>query len=214
RIPIVRLVFGARQLPWSDTVMMGRLVAIYSLSIASLAMTHVVLRAYYALKETKQPFIFASISMTINVLIMVIGAFVFHLGLISVALGPSVAAVVEFLLLLSFLFKKLGYFSAREFFIPQLKMLAATLLMGISLYVPMKLLDQLVFDTTRVIGLLALTTLVSLIGLVVYVGFCKLLGVEQLSILVSIHGKLRGWQNKLAQTQEVISPVADDRDGV
>lgn len=205
RIPIVRLVFGARQLPWSDTVLMGQMVALYSISLAALAMTHVVLRAYYAIKETRLPFIFAFISMAINITIMFVGASFFNLGLWSVALGPSVAAIVEFLLLTIVLFRKVGYFSSHEFFIPLLKMLAATLLMGISLYVPMKLLDKLVFDTTRVVGLIALTLIVSLVGMVVYLLFSKLLKVEQLSILASIHGKLRGWQNRLSNTTEVIS---------
>src|SRR5258708_5399874 len=205
RIPIVRLAFGAKKLPWSDTVLLGRLVAIFSLSIAALAMTHVVLRAYYALKETKLPFVFATISMIINILIMTLGAFYGGLGISAVAIGPSVAAILEFLLLLVFLFRKVGYFNSHEFFVPQLKMVVATVLMGVALYFPMKLLDKLVFDTTRVWGLLALTTVVSLVGTIVYLAFSKLLGVEQLSILASIHGKLRGWQNKLSRTTEVLN---------
>ncbi len=205
RIPIVRLAFGARKLPWSDTVLLGRLVAVYSLSIAALAMTHVVLRAYYALKETKVPFIFATISMVVNIVIMLAGAFVFKLGLPAVALGPTVAAVLELLLLLIFMFKKVGYFSARQFFLPQAKMLLATFLMGIALYVPMKFLDQLVFDTTRVLGLLALTAIVSCLGVIVYLSLSKLLRVEQLSIMASIQGKLKGWQARLSESPEIFS---------
>lgn len=205
RIPIVRLAFGARQLPWSDTVLLGQLVAIYSLSIAALAMTHVVLRAYYALKETRLPFLFAVISMTLNTVIMVGGAFYGHMGLLSVAIGPAVAAITEFLLLLIFLFRKVGYFSPHTFFLPQIKMIAATFLMGVALYIPMKLLDKLVFDTTRVAGLLALTLIVTVAGVLVYLLFSTILRVEQLSILASIHGKLRGWQSRLSRTTEVLN---------
>lgn len=205
RIPIVRLVFGARKLPWSDTVLLGQLVAIYSLSIAALAMMHVVLRAYYALKETKLPFLFAVLSMTLNMVIMIGGAFYGRLGILSVAIGPAVAAIMEFLLLLVFLFRKVGYFSAHKFFLPQLKMITATILMGIALYFPMKLLDKLVFDTTRVMGLLALTAVVTLAGMLVYLIFSFLLRVEQLSILTSIHGRLRGWQTRLSRTTEVLN---------
>ncbi len=213
RIPIVRLVLGARELPWTETVLMGRLVAIYSLSIAALAMTHVVLRAYYALKETKIPFILACISMLVNIATMLLGAFVFGWGLIAVALGPTVAAILEFFLLLTVLFKKLGYFSAREFFIPQLKMLLATLLMGIALYIPMKFLDRVVFDTTRVLGLLALTSIVSLVAMFVYLFFSKLLGVEQLSIVASIKGKLQGWQTSLSRSTEVLGVEEETKTG-
>lgn len=213
RIPIVRLVLGARELPWSDTVLMGRLVAIYSFSIAALAMTHVVLRAYYALTETKIPFVFAVISMIINISIMVVGSFVLNWGLIAVALGPSVAAIVEFLLLLIVLFRRVGYFSASDFFIPQLKMLLATLLMGVALYIPMKFLDQVVFDTTRVMGLLALTSIVSLVGILVYLLFSRFIGVEQLSIVASIQGRLKGWQAKLVNTQEILGVEEETKTG-
>lgn len=205
RIPIVRLVYGARQLPWADTVLMGRLVAIYSLSIASLAMTHVVLRAYYALKETKIPFICATISMTINIAIMVLGTFVFGFGILTVAMGPSVAAVVELLLLLVLLFRKVHYFLPTQFFIPQIKMVIATALMAFSLYVPLKLLDKVVFDTTHVVGLLLLTTSVSIFGMAGYIFFSYLLKVDQLQILVSMHGKLRNWRQRLGATQEVLN---------
>lgn len=205
RIPIVRLAMGARELPWSDTVLMGRLVGLYAFSIAFLAMTHVVLRAFYALKETKTPFIIAFICMCINVVIMLVGASWGRLGLSAVALGPTVAAIIEFLLLLIFLFRKLGFFNANDFFVPQLKMLLATGLMGICLYVPMKLLDKLVFDTTRVLGLLALTFVVSTGGIVCYLVFSKILRVGQLSILTSIQGKLAGWQNRLSKTTEVLN---------
>jgi putative peptidoglycan lipid II flippase len=207
RIPIVRLAFvvSRRGLPWSDTVLIGRMVAIYSIAIAFQAMIHVLLRAYYALKDTKIPFFIALLSMAVNILTMVICSFVLKIGLISVAIGSVFAATTEFLLLTTILLRRLRVFHPREFFVPEAKMIVATLLMGISLYFPMKLLDQLVFDTTRVIGLLALTSIVSVVGATVYLVFSILLKVEQLSIVVSIHGKLRDWKNKLSRTEEVMS---------
>ncbi|PWU23657.1 murein biosynthesis integral membrane protein MurJ [Candidatus Cerribacteria bacterium 'Amazon FNV 2010 28 9'] len=205
RVPIVRLAMGAKQLPWSDTVTMGQLVAIYALSIAALAMTNVVLRAYFAIKETRLPFLFACISMTINVVVMWLAAFVFKWGIISVAIGPTTAAICEFLLQLIFFFRKVHSFSSHEFFIPQGKMVLATAIMGVALYIPMKLLDQLVFDTTRVVGLIALTLVVSLVGMVVYLVLCWLLHIEQLSIVTSLPGKIKGWQAKLSKTTEVLA---------
>ncbi len=207
RIPFVRLAFGAKDFPWSDTVLLGRMVALYSVAIAAQAMIHVVLRAFYALKETKTPFFIAFFSMGINVIVMWLGAQVFGWGVLSVMIGSSLTAIVELLLLLLFLFEKVGYFSSHEFFLPQLKMLLATALMGVSLYIPLKVLDKLVFDTTRTIGLIVLTGIVSVIGLVVYLAFCKLLKVEQLSIVASIRGRLDGLQRKLSPTTEVLNVV-------
>lgn len=205
RIPIVRLAYGAKGLPWSDTVLIGRMVAIYAIVIAFQAMIHVLLRAYYALKETKIPFYIALFSMALNILVMYVSVTVFGLGLMAVALGSAAASTLELSLLLIILLRRMHIFHPDEFFIPQLKIVVATLLMGVSLYIPMKLLDQLVFDTTRVMGLVALTAVVSFVGLLVYLLFCRLLNVEQLSILASIQGKLRGWQTKLSKTTEVLN---------
>ncbi len=207
RIPIVRLAYGARGLPWPDTVLLGRMVALFSISIAATAMIHVVLRAFYALKETKIPFLVAFISMLLNIGVMWLGAYVMDFGVLAVPTGTSVAAVIELLLLLILLFKTLHMFFWKEFFFPQGKIVLAAMCMAVSLYIPMKILDQLVFDTTRTVGLLALTGIASATGLFVYLLFCHLLKVEQLSIVASIQGKLRGAFNKLSGTPEVISVV-------
>jgi putative peptidoglycan lipid II flippase len=207
RIPIVRLAFvvSRKGLPWPDTVLIGRMVAIYALAIAFQAMIHVLLRAYYAIKDTRIPFLIAAVSMGVNISVMFLCRYLFNTGLISVAIGSVAAATTEFLLLSVVLLRRMGIFHPREFFFPQGKMIVATVLMGISLYIPMKLLDQLVFDTTRVVGLLSLTTVVSIVGMTVYILFSRLLNVEQLSILASIRGKFDGWRTKLSRSTEILN---------
>lgn len=205
RIPIVRLAFGAKEFPWKETVLLGQLVALYALAVGAVAMIHVLLRAFYALKETKTPFFVALIAMGVNILTMWVGAMIFGFGVHAIPLGFTVASLVELVLLLVTLFVRLRTFYWHEFFIPQLKIMLAAACMGGTLYMAMKFLDRLVFDTTRVLGLLALTGTASLAGAIVYIGFCALLSVEQLSILVSIHGKLRGWKNRLSSSPEVLS---------
>lgn len=211
RIPLVRLAYGARGFPWSDTVLLGRLVALFALAIAAQAMIHVLLRAFYALKETRIPFYGATISMAVNIAVMWFGAYVLKMGVVGVPLGSSVAAWTECLFLLVILLNKLHSFSAKEFIIPQLKMLAATIAMGLALYLPLKLLDTVVFDTTHVVGLIFLTIVVGICGTVIYLVFSLLLRVEQLQIVRSIHGKLREAAGKLGKTQEVLNiDVADE----
>lgn len=205
RIPLVRLAFGAKEFPWRDTVLLGQLVAIYAIAVGAVAMIHVLLRAFYALKETKTPFFIALIAMGINICVMWLGAYVLGWGVHAVPMGFVIASFTEVLLLLVTLFYKLRTFYWKEFFFPQGKLAFASFLMGSTLYIAMKLLDQLVFDTTRVWGLIALTGFASLAAAIVYVLFCLVIKVEQLSILVAIHGKLRGWTSKLSRSEEVIS---------
>jgi len=58
-------------------------------------------------------------------------------------------------------------------------MAIATAFAAISIYVPLKLFDQLVFDTTRTLNLLLLTGTVTLIGLSVYAFMAWFLNIKE-----------------------------------
>ncbi len=209
RIPIVRLAFGSKELLWKDTVLLGQLVAIYALSVGIVAMIHVLLRAFYALKETWMPFFIASIAMCIHVVVLWVGAHAFHLGVYAIPIGFVIASIVEAILLVFFLFSRLKLFYWKEFFFTQAKIGFAALLTGVVLYSAMKFLDRLVFDTTRVFGLLALTGLTSAAGFFVYFLVCWILNVEQLSIVRALRGKIIDWKKRLAASEETLGVDSD-----
>ncbi len=83
-------------------------------------------------------------------------------------------------------------------------MLTATLLTGISLYVPMKLLDQLVFDTTRTVNLILLTTVAGICGLTVYIFFSYLLKIPELSMVMTIAKKIRSLPKTFKDSQALV----------
>lgn len=58
-------------------------------------------------------------------------------------------------------------------------MIIASVCMAVCVYVPLKLFDQLIFDTTRTSGLFLLTALSAGIGGSVYVFLCWVFGVEE-----------------------------------
>jgi len=70
----------------------------------------------------------------------------------------------------------------------------------------MKLLDQLVFDTTRTIGLLLLTGIATLVGVGVYLFFSYLLKVEQIFIFYNFAKKVASLPSRL------VSPAATSID--
>ena len=96
-------------------------------------------------------------------------------------------------------------------FIPAFKMVFAALMAGISLYIPMKLLDQLVFDTTRVIPLIALTGVASFAGLSVYIFLTWLLEIKELSAFTGIIQRILKWKTSetlpLSPTSTTESPL-------
>src|SRR3989344_460084 len=87
----------------------------------------------------------------------------------SLALSASIASLGNGLFLLIFLYRKVAGFSPRALILTPLKMFIASATTGVFLYVPMKLLDQLVFDTTRVFDLVLLTAGAMISGLSVYI---------------------------------------------
>jgi hypothetical protein len=84
------------------------------------------------------------------------------------------------------------------------RMIIASAATAISLWLPMRLLDQLVFDTTRTVPLILLTLTASAVGFSVYLLFCAMLKIEELQEVIQIVKKLGNWRKILTQTDEVI----------
>ena len=85
RIPVVRLVFGAAQFDWQATVLTGRTLAYFSISIFAQALVYLVARGFYALHDTKTPLVIGAITTIIMVLMGALFIFVYHLGVESIA---------------------------------------------------------------------------------------------------------------------------------
>ena len=94
--------------------------------------------------------------------------------------------------------------------IPALKIVIASVTTGIFLWIPLRLLDQFVFDTTRTLPLIGLSTSVLIIGLTVYLILAKLLRIDQLSAVLSITQKIGNWRQVLSESEEVLEPTAGE----
>ena len=215
RIPIVRFAFGAKNFPWTDTVLTGRLVGVMALSVAAQAMTHVLVRGFYAMHDTRRPFFVSLLSMMLGVLmgwyITYVGDTTANVRLVGLAVSIAATGFFEAVVLFLLLHAKVQ-FSLQKIVGPQAKMFVAALLMAIGLYFPMKLLDNVIFDTTRTFGLLMLTGVVSLIGMGAYIIFALVLHVEELYILKKIWGKMDPWRKALARSGEAIETVSAGSD--
>jgi len=186
RIPIVRLVFGASQFNWDDTVLTGRTAAFLALGLAATSVSLLLVRGFYALKDTKTPVLVSIITVALNIFLSVLFVMVYHFEIWSLGLSYSVSQIISVLLLLYFLGKKVGGFENDSLFNPALKMILASLVAAIALYIPIKALDQLVFDTTRTVNLIILTGIASTFGLSIYILLVWLLRVQELTTYVNL----------------------------
>jgi len=204
RIPIVRLIFGASQFDWQATVLTGKTLAFFSISIFAQALIYLVSRGFYALHDTKSPLIIGAVT---TIFMIVLGAFfifVRHFGVEYIAIAYSIASIMNVIIMIVFLNQKVGGFQINSLLFPFMKIFIASILTGFVLYVPIKLLDQLVFDTTRTVGLLLLTGISSFLGLSFYLFLTWLLNVKEASIFLLLFRKLGDWRQILGKSEEVI----------
>ncbi|MFH0937231.1 MAG: murein biosynthesis integral membrane protein MurJ [Candidatus Daviesbacteria bacterium] len=180
RIPAVRLVFGASQFNWEATVLTGKTLAYLAVGLAANSVVLLLVRSFYALKDTRTPVLVSVITVAVNIVLSLYFVRSLHLEVWSLGLSYAVSANLSLILLVFFLNKKVGGFNLNRLFVPILKMLFAATIAAVALYLPIKALDKLVFDTTRTVNLIFLTGIASIFGLSVYFVLVRLLKVKEL----------------------------------
>src|SRR6185369_7323854 len=204
RIPLVRLVYGAGKFDWPATVLTGETLAFFCISIFAQALILLILRAFYALHDTKIPLIINTIS---TVLLLGFAYFFIvlnHWGIQSLAIAFTIASILQLIVLFLLLEKKVGRFDKWPLLVSWTKLLVSSTLTGFALYIPIKLLDQLVFDTTHTINLLILTGISSVIGASLYLFLTWVFDVKEASTYVLVFRKIGNWRDVLTKSGEVL----------
>jgi putative peptidoglycan lipid II flippase len=107
RAQIVRLVFGAGAFDWSATIQTAETLAVLAISFFAQSLVYVVVRVYFALTDAWTPF-FAGLTSTVISLAVGLGLAP-NLGVPGLAVGISVAAMIQLCLLWLGLKYKLGH---------------------------------------------------------------------------------------------------------
>ncbi len=211
RIPVVRLVFGSSRFDWDATVLTGMTLSAFSISLFAQALIHVLARGFYALYDSKTPVIVGVITIAVNTVSSILFIQVWHLPVWSLGLSTSIASILNAFVLLILLDRRVN-FPKHSLIVPPLKMLIAATVTGLMLYIPLKLLDQLVFDTTRTINLLLLTGVTGAIGLSSYMFLSWVLGVGEVQSFVRLLSKVRrARQILLEPAGEVVNGGIQDK---
>lgn len=210
RLPAVRIAYGARNFPWEATVLTSKAVAMFSLAIPLQSMIGVVTRAFYALHDTKTPFITASIGATLTVVLSVLFSQWQGLGVIGLGLAIAVATLVQTLMLFVLMEKHVRLVNA-QLVLPVVKMLIASATTGVFLWMPMRVIDRFILDTTRTVNLILLTVTVLAIGMVAYINLSSVLGIEQLREVVALGRRIGNWRKVLAQSEEVLESTSVEK---
>ena len=206
RIPIVRLVFGASRFDWDATVLTGMTLSAFSLSLFAQSISPLLTRAFFALYDSMTPVIIGVITILLNTVMSILFVSYLQYPVWSLGLSTSISSIINAILLYIVLSRKLHTFRLRDIGWSPIKMTIAALIMGGTLYIPLKLFDQLVFDTTRISGLLLLTGISGCIGLCCYLFLVWVFGVSELKTFLQLLDKVRRpKQVVLEPAQEVVN---------
>ncbi|MDC0449228.1 polysaccharide biosynthesis C-terminal domain-containing protein, partial [bacterium] len=184
------------------TLKTAYVLAFFSFSVFAQSITILTTRTFYALKDTMTPVKISLVTIFLNVLISVIFVLGLKLGVWSVALAFSITSFIDAGALIYFLNKKVGGFGKKALLVPFVKISYAAAVMGATLYIPMKLLDQFVFDTTRTLNLLILTGIASVCGMATYLLFTWVLKVREIELFYKLIRKLN-----FKRIKEVSTPI-------
>lgn len=204
RIPIVRLVYGAAQFDWPATVLTGRVMGYFVISLFASSLIYLVSRAFYALHDTMTPLLVGAVSTVLMLGFAFTAVFWWHLGITSIAIAYSAGSIFQFVVLFIILHIKTKGFHKMKMFVVFSKLFIATFFTGFALYIPIKLLDELVFNTTYTINLILLTGISSIIGLSLYVLLTWIFQVKEARTYLMILRKLGNWREILGHSEEVI----------
>ncbi len=183
RAQIVRLLYGVGNFGWESTYWTAKALGFFAIGVVAQGLIPLLLRAFYALKDTKTPLVVGLVTMAINIVLAISLPFIKVLGLdvAGVALAFSLAGYVNMGLLFYLLEAKIGKIDKdNRMFAAILKVILVSLVMGIAVHYVLYPLD-IVFNTETAFGLMLQTGGATLIGLVIYFGLTHLLKVEEAS---------------------------------
>ena len=213
RIPIVRLVYGTKIFDWEATIQTGTILSVFAISIVAQTLMSVLARAFFALHDTKTPVIVSFIGLTI----LVAGDFIlvkgFHFDIWALAAAFAASTIVEAIILLVLINKKVGAIVDFKFVVHVLKIISATLISGMAMFFMLKIFDKSVWvkrlsflngvDVTRTFpfekfmldtrytgNVIILTGMTFLVGALIYTLLSLLFRVEEANYFLSAAKKL------------------------
>ena len=172
--PAMELLYHHGQVTGADIDLAARSLAVYASAIWAFSLLQIVNRAYYALHDTRTPLVMAAINMAINLAVELPLIWLHPLGEAGMAAGTSASFIVQALVMLWMLNRKIGGMELRHSALAVGKMLIATAVMGA---VCLGLQHTPLYPhRAGAAAASAQLALLMLVGAAVYVGVCSLLG--------------------------------------
>lgn len=178
RAQIVRVLLGSGKFAWSDTILTANTLAFFALSLLAQSLIPLLIRAFFALKDTWTPFLIGFIGSLINI---IVGLYLKEkLGISGLALAFSFSMTIQVALLWFMLRQKIGSLNESQMLQSFNKISIAALAMAIFIQLIKTPLASMV-DMTKLWGIMTQGAVAGFAGLVIYAVICKLLNLEEMN---------------------------------
>lgn len=180
RVPIIRLAFGAKQFPWSATLLTARTLALLTPAIACQAVIQILVRSFYAYHDTKTPLFVSTVSLFFNVLTSFLLVNYTSLGILGLAISVSIGNLVQCLGLAYLFIRKVDGSGWSDVFWRIGKITFASVVMGFFTWSFTKIADHFILDTSRTISLIAVFSASTALGILCYLVVAKSIRLQEL----------------------------------
>jgi len=207
RAQIVRVILGAGEFGWLDTRLTAASLAIFALSLFAQSTLPLLIRAFYALQNSKTPFYLGLVSLVVNLVVLLFFRWLFSfdndfsfftaailkisdlrlvadLRILALPAAISVSSIVNLILLLIWLRFKIGRLDGHKIINSSLRILFSALGAGLITYSLLQLIN-LIVPTEKFLGIFAQGLVAGLGGLAGYWLLGWLLNMEEMAIFVS-----------------------------
>jgi len=130
--PIIEALFGGGRFDAYSAQATARTLFFYSIGLSAYGATRVMQTCFFAIKDTVTPTKIAGMALGMNILFTII--FIYPLKICGIALSSSLSGIISFSVLFVILRRRLSPLSVRPLVLFFVKVLAASLLMGIVCY--------------------------------------------------------------------------------
>ncbi|MBI1765396.1 MAG: murein biosynthesis integral membrane protein MurJ [Acidobacteria bacterium] len=193
--PIIALIYQRGSFTAYDTAQTAQALSYYAIGLVAYSAIRVLTPSFYALKETRIPMLASVVSIVTNYIVASLSVRQFGFGHRGLALSIAAVAIVNSLLLLFFMRRKLGEIEGRSLLSSFSKVTLAAAVMGAICWLVSQRVESLLGIKTLTARLLDVGGSVGL-GILVFFITARLLRVGEITQLTSIVARRLGRKSR------------------
>lgn len=202
RAQIVRVILGTGKFAWADTQLTAACLGLFSIGIFAYGLSLLVSKTFYALHNTKIPALVALVTIAINVCLSFFFIWLLRFNnifsaslirfldidkvegslVVGLPLALSLSGVIQLLLLLFFLYKKIEIIKIREIIDFVIKVAICSVILILASLISIRIMAGLV-DMQTFVGVFLQAAVSSIIGLGVYSVAALMLRLREIALV-------------------------------